>query len=323
MSVQKRKFRQYVNCFMIRLNLSSGEEILLNPSPNRKFRGLRIPGSVLSEAIRESYTISQHVYQHDLLVITLRQFRFVHATRVIISELNNWLRLQILLSGSIENELPSGQRELLDTGQYQLTEQAAYATQFPGNNAVILMTFHLSPELLNSLGSPERLVPTSPQALPPDVLDMVFEILKAPFLERFRDFYFANKVRDILFRHVAAAPVMLPGELSAKQVAQMYEADRIMADNLDGSITIPQLARQLGTNFVTLKRNYEKVFGIGLFPRLMQRKMDHIKLLLENTDKPLKDIADLAGYQTLPGFITAFRKRFKITPNDWRKQRRG
>jgi len=118
-------------------------------------------------------------------------------------------------------------------------------------------------------------------------------------------------------------PVVLPGELSPEQIAQMYEADRIMANNLDGKITIPELARQLGTNFVTLKKNYEKVFGIGLFPRLMQRKMDHIKLLLEKTNKPLKEIADLAGYQTLPGFINAFRKRFKMTPNDWRKERRG
>jgi AraC-like DNA-binding protein len=122
---------------------------------------------------------------------------------------------------------------------------------------------------------------------------------------------------------MVSLPMVLPGDLSPAQIAQMYDADRIMADNLDGKITIPELARRLGTNFVTLKRNYERVFGIGLFPRLMQRKMDHIKLLLEKTDKPLKEIADLAGYQTLPGFINAFRKRFKMTPNEWRKERRG
>ncbi|MBL0336176.1 MAG: helix-turn-helix transcriptional regulator [Chitinophagaceae bacterium] len=115
----------------------------------------------------------------------------------------------------------------------------------------------------------------------------------------------------------------MPGELSPEQISRMYEADRIMANNLDGKITIPQLARKLGTNFVTLKRNYEKVFGIGIFPRLMQRKMEHIQLLLENTNKPLKEIADLAGYQTSPGFINAFRKRSKVTPKEWRKERRG
>jgi AraC-like DNA-binding protein len=308
---------------MIRLSLSSGEPLHLKPSPNRKFTGLRIPGSNLYSSDRAGQTLHLHIYQHRLYRITLRQFYFTKAVQIIITEPDNWLRLEIPLSGRF-SVIPKGGKEFqLDPGTYHLTDQPVFACKYAEKAPSSYFTVHFSPELLASIGSEQTPGTRSPGPVPKDLLEMLYDILKCPFQESLRDFYYANKVREILFTHTVSLPVVLPGELSPEQIAQMYEADRIMADNLDGKITIPELARMLGTNFVTLKKNYEKVFGIGLFPRLMQRKMDHIKLLLEKTDKPLKEIADLAGYQTLPGFINAFRKRFKITPNDWRKERRG
>jgi AraC-like DNA-binding protein len=218
---------------------------------------------------------------------------------------------------------PEGAVSHILPGYYQVSKAKVFASDILGGAPLTYFTAAFSQQLLSNLGSGHPFVPTVPGPVPQDLLEMIYEILKCPFQEAILDFYYANKVREVLFSHVVATPMAAPGEMNAQQVAAMYEADRIMADNLDGRITIPELARRLGTNFVTLKRNYEKVFGIGIFPRLMQRKMDHIKLLLEKTDKPLKEIADLAGYQTLPGFINAFRKRFGMTPKEWRKQRRG
>lgn len=308
---------------MIRLSLSSGEPLHLKPSPNRKFTGLRIPGSNLYSSDRAGQTLHLHIYQHRLYRITLRQFYFTKSVQTITTESDNWLRLEVPLSGR-QSVIPKGGKAFhLDPGVYHLTDQPLFASDHAEGESSIYFTIHFSPELLAGIGSDQSPGTRLPGPVPKDLLEIVYDILKCPFQESLRDFYYANKVREILFTHTVSLPVVLPGELSPEQIAQMYEADRIMANNLDGKITIPELARMLGTNFVTLKKNYEKVFGIGLFPRLMQRKMEHIKLLLEKTDKPLKEIADLAGYQTLPGFINAFRKRFKMTPNDWRKERRG
>jgi AraC-like DNA-binding protein len=308
---------------MIRISLSTGEPLHLKPSPNRKFTGLRIPGSILYSSERAGHSVSLHVYQHRLYTITLRQLHFAKAVQIISTESNNWLRLEVPLSGGLWVIPKDGRLHHVAPGTYHLTSQPVFASDHGEGENSIYFSIHFSPELLAGIGSNQPLAEKMPGPVPRDLLEMVYDILKCPFQESLRDFYYANKVREILFAHMVSLPMALPGELNPEQIAQMYEADRIMANNLDGKITIPELARQLGTNFVTLKKNYERVFGIGLFPRLMQRKMEHIKLLLEKTDKPLKEIADLAGYQTLPGFINAFRKRFKITPNDWRKQRRG
>lgn len=308
---------------MIRISLSTGEPLPLKLSPSRKFTGLRIPGSNLYSSDRAGQTVHLHIYQHRLYTITLRQFYFVKTTQVITTEPNNWLRLEVPLSGRLWVITKDGREFQLDPGNYHLTDQPVFASNHSEGETRIYASIHFSPELLAGIGSDQPVGARQPGPAPKDLLEMLYDILRCPFQGSLRDFYYANKVREILFTHTVSLPVVLPGELSPEQIAQMYEADRIMANNLDGKITIPELARQLGTNFVTLKKNYEKVFGIGLFPRLMQRKMEHIQLLLEKTNKPLKEIADLAGYQTLPGFINAFRKRFKVTPNEWRKKRRG
>lgn len=308
---------------MIRLSHATGEPVFLKQAPQRTFKGLKIPGSNLYQAERESYEVSLHEFNHRLYTITLRQFQFQEDSRIISTEINDWLRLEVPLSGTLSILPKEGTSFVVLPGQYHLTDQRVYATDIKSGTPLIYATVHYSQELLSSIGSDNPFTTIPPSPVPGDLQDMLHDILKCPFQETIRNFYYANKVRDLLFSHEVSQPMVLPGELSPDQIAQMYDADRIMAHNLDGKITIPELARQLGTNFVTLKRNYEKVFGIGIFPRLMQRKMEHIQLLLEKTNKPLKEIADLAGYQTLPGFINAFRKRFQVTPKEWRKERRG
>ncbi|MGB2703561.1 MAG: hypothetical protein WBC81_07845, partial [Chitinophagaceae bacterium] len=86
---------------MIRISLSSGEPLHLKPSPNRKFTGLLIPGSILYSSDRAGHSVSLHIYQHRLYTITLRQFQFAKTTQVITTEPNNWLRLEIPLSGKL------------------------------------------------------------------------------------------------------------------------------------------------------------------------------------------------------------------------------
>lgn len=307
---------------MVVFQFSSGDPLPLTPAPERSFRGIRIPGARLYRSGGSPYTTHVHVYQQKHYAISLRQFEFQQAAELLVEEDSKWLRMEFLLEGSCRIFQKGDSGKEFTTGQYLLTDQVVYGLE-PGTGRAAYLTIHFSSELLEGIGGERPAVSSQPIFMPLAMSELVDGILSCPFQEPLREFFYSNKVREFLFLHLASQPVVLPIDLTREQVAQIHEADRIMAQNLDGRITIPQLARMLGTNFVTLKRNYEKVFGVGLFARLMQRKMDYSKQLLEQTDKPLKDIADLSGYQTLPGFINAFRKRFGMTPNAWRKMRRG
>jgi AraC-like DNA-binding protein len=77
-----------------------------------------------------------------------------------------------------------------------------------------------------------------------------------------------------------------------------------------------------GTNKLKLKLGFKKAYGMGVFRRLLFRRMEHAKLLLSSTDKPINEIASLTGYDTVAGFIHAFRREFGLTPREWRNQER-
>jgi AraC-like DNA-binding protein len=78
-----------------------------------------------------------------------------------------------------------------------------------------------------------------------------------------------------------------------------------------------------GTNQFKLKKGFQEIFGMGAFSRLLFRRMEHAKMLLETTNKSIGEIAELTGYDTAAGFINAFRKKFDMTPREWRMQSRN
>lgn len=46
--------------------------------------------------------------------------------------------------------------------------------------------------------------------------------------------------------------------------------------------------------------------------------MDKVKILLINTNKPVRDVAELVGYAKVSSFIKAFKKFVGISPNKFR-----
>ena len=146
------------------------------------------------------------------------------------------------------------------------------------------------------------------------------EMLRNLYSDQLRDFYYENCVRELLFFHLSQSRSSLPGELTNTDVASIYKADALMASNLQQHFTIDEFARMVNSNSFKLKTGFSKVYGMGVFKRLVFRRMEHAKLLLSTTDKSIGEIASLAGYDTVAGFIHAFRREFGLTPREWRKQ---
>lgn len=151
--------------------------------------------------------------------------------------------------------------------------------------------------------------------------ELIQEMLHNPYDKALRDFYYENCIRELLFLHLKDRNEALPGDLNDKDVAAIYEADAIILQNLNQHFSIRRLSMMTGTNEFKLKKGFRKLFGMGVFERLIYRRMFQAKALLESTDKSIEAIGDLAGYLTTTGFITAFRKRFGKTPLQWRKER--
>lgn len=99
----------------------------------------------------------------------------------------------------------------------------------------------------------------------------------------------------------------------------VYTAYHIINSDISNHIIVKQLAKQSGTNECLLKKGFRELFNISIYQYLLQCRMKKAYELLHNSSLKQKDIAAECGYETLAGFVTAFRKHFGKPPGELRK----
>ncbi len=308
---------------MTEITLSDGHPVPLKPAPVKKFRGTRLPGAELLQADQDNYVVSVHDFARKLFRISLRSFH-CHAAQIFtIKESSKYLRLETVLTGELPIREMDGTTIKLLAGQYRISDAKAFQSGFDVSHGCQYLVVYISLELLAQTPMGETIVPSVPRMMPLPMRQVITRLLDNPFEDRLRDGFYDYSIRELLFYHVSAPPFTLPGELTPTEIAAVYAADQIIASNLSIHYSIHELAKMTRTNVHVLKTGFARIFGMGTFERLLQRKMERAKYLLETTDKQVQEVGELSGYETVTGFINAFRKQFKMTPKDWRKKSRG
>jgi len=85
--------------------------------------------------------------------------------------------------------------------------------------------------------------------------------------------------------------------------------------------TIKNISRMFGISQSVLKRSFKNLFQITVSKFVHQQVMNKAIYLLTTTDTTIDDIADELGYDWRVSFEQAFRKHFKYSPVDLRKDR--
>jgi len=294
--------------------LPDGSRVTFGEVNIKNYKGLIVPGSEIHESVSESMTITQQEIKHSLFTISHRIFEYFERIKFSVKE-RTGLRLEALLEG----ELTISEKEntlKLTAGHYHLTDVPLFTALLKRPTSCNIFITHYSTELLEQLGI--KVVPSSPSRMPDEMSKLIRELLHNPYEESLRNFYYENSVRELLFFHLAQSQAAVPSELENRDIAAIYKADAIIASNLNLHFTIEKLSRMTGTNEFKLKKGFREIFGMGVFHRLLFRRMAQAKLLLETTHKSIGEIAEIAGYDTAAGFIHAFRREFNITPREWR-----
>src|SRR5258705_4571577 len=301
----------------VQLFLPDGSQLIFDAVVVKKYKGLLLPGSKIQESNSETGVLTVQEFTNPLFLISHRIFTIFTKIKLSISE-RPGLRLEALLTGEI-NFSANGEKIKLKAGQYHLTELPLLTTLFKSDTSCSIFITHYSAELLEQIGI-DVLPSLQPKKMPEGMANLINELLHNPYEENLRDFYYENSVRELLFFHLTNGKDPVPEKLEDKDIAVIYQADAIMASNLHEHFTIEKLSRLAGTNEFKLKKGFRQLFGMGVFHRLLFRRMEQAKMLLETTNKSIGEIAELAGYDTVAGFIHAFRREFDMTPREWRKQ---
>lgn len=131
-------------------------------------------------------------------------------------------------------------------------------------------------------------------------------------------------------KKVARSPVFVPplGVIARKSTDLLAMADpivvaavRFMEANLSAPIRVADALRAVQVSRKTLEVRFAKSLGRTPHEELQRRRLEKVKLLLQQTAWPLKQIARAAGFTYVEHLHLMFRRAVGTTPAKFRAQR--
>ena len=83
---------------------------------------------------------------------------------------------------------------------------------------------------------------------------------------------------------------------------------------------MPALAKELGVGYSNLRHSFQSRVGISLREHYLNTRIQKGQEFLLNTTKPVKEIAELLGFDSASHFSVQFKQRLGKSPKDWRQQ---
>lgn len=321
------------------IQTSANEILPLRPAvPSGWLSDMRIPGSNVWSAEGDFGTIFLEEYRSGPFTIRFTFFRLVKKMTLYfstqspaictrIATKNNW-RFSIGTAGNIK--LREGQFALyrVGTGREKLSFEKGKEYQSfeaicpPGKLEGLTSIF---PSLADFLGNVDNrkasFLVNKPSWVGPEAMDIVRDIPDCSFEKSLRAYYLEHRLEELFFHLLVLALKNEPEETepAEEEIMAAHAAERMILTDIKLHYSIPAIARRVHLNEFRLKYVFKRIFKTGIFEYLMQARMQEARRLLTQTDKPIKEIASLTGYQRLTSFITAFRKHFGYTPGSVRR----
>lgn len=99
---------------------------------------------------------------------------------------------------------------------------------------------------------------------------------------------------------------------------KIHDARDIVVANYRDMPSLGALAKMVGTNECTLKSAFKQEFGTTVFQYLFDLRMEMAKQYLLDTDMPIAEIGYQLGYDYQSHFSTAFRRKYGVSPVEFR-----
>lgn len=139
--------------------------------------------------------------------------------------------------------------------------------------------------------------------------------------------YYGSKIANTIARLMVIAPHREGGQAqfieqpvaSSTQDAQINRLLDYLRANLTEQHAIDDLAARTSMSRRTFTRHFSKATGMTLVEWLVNERLQRARELLETTSLPVERISDLVGFQTPVSLRQHFRRRFQVSPRDWRR----
>ena len=99
---------------------------------------------------------------------------------------------------------------------------------------------------------------------------------------------------------------------------KIYQARDIICSEYLNPPSLHDLALRVGTNECTLKAGFKEAFRTTVFNYLFDYRMNIAIHYLLDTNKSIGEDAGLVGYEHQAHFCTAFKRKYNVTPSEYR-----
>lgn len=165
-------------------------------------------------------------------------------------------------------------------------------------------------------GLPALLQPVNRVATP-QMMGVIDRILHIPYTDGRHGLLLNARVTELIIlalQQWARCPPGHPIHLSGREVDRIYNAKRILLDNMQSRPALPALARKVGLSEYRLRAGFRKIYGLPVTRFMVHARMETARRLLQESDHAIDEIAFLTGYAGPGSFSHAFARYFGYRP---------
>lgn len=157
----------------------------------------------------------------------------------------------------------------------------------------------------------------------PTTLDMkqvIEQIKNASLMGNVGSLYFETKIQELLVLQLQQVDKHNCPECRNHKYykSQLYEARNYIENRFQNPPSIAELAQMVGMSETVLKANFKSYFGLTIYGYLFDYRMGIARKYLSDKSLSIAEIAYKSGYENPSHFTTAFKRKFGVSPVEYR-----
>ncbi len=109
-------------------------------------------------------------------------------------------------------------------------------------------------------------------------------------------------------------------EIENSETEFLEKALGIITNRFQEKLTIPEIAKEVGTNQCYLKKKFKMHYGETIFGTITRIRMNKAhEMIRSDSNQKLTEIAESVGYSSSSSFSTAFKQFFGFSPQELRR----
>lgn len=102
---------------------------------------------------------------------------------------------------------------------------------------------------------------------------------------------------------------------------EIFKCIQYIANHINTDISVEKIANELNMDRSTLSKKFKRELGFNISSYIMRRKLEEAKSLLSYTDKTISEISEYLCFSTQSYFQNVFKKKYGLTPKEFRKKK--